>query len=356
MANSKADAARMLAELCQLMIGPGYLDEVAHEVSASGLTKALAKADAGFIYDQLMLSLSMQGISDDIATRYIIRHGNATRSEIRAALARRRCACPKLAGFEAYTGCRYRKSANTCARPQHLRLCPVRKLPLRKGLLNVQAHSLHFFLRDICQDDVSLFIDEVIDRAVVDARTGPERRYAADASIEAGVLPPDAVAAARQALLRQFGRVEGVSAKLANMVLADILLGGRPKDMRWRMIGAAMCTVDVLVHKFLDRTGILKAFGLEHAYGPRCYRKNGCDGVIAELARVVPVQSIDPAYPDYFPRLLELAIWRFCAETQHGVCRTRIVGKGSLCNQRHICPVAQSCALGGAKRRRRRKA
>ena len=122
MANSKADAARMLAELCQLMIGPGYLDEVAHEVAVSGLAKALAKADAGFIYDQLMLSLSMQGISDDIATRYIIRHGNATRIEIRAALARRRCACPKLAGFEAYTGCRYRKSANTCARPQHLRM------------------------------------------------------------------------------------------------------------------------------------------------------------------------------------------------------------------------------------------
>ena len=168
-------------------------------------------------------------------------------------------------------------------------------------------------------------------------------------------MAPELVATARQALLRQFGRVEGVSAKLANMVLADILLGGRPKDMRWRMIGAAMCTVDVLVHKFLDRTGILKAFGLEHAYGPRCYRENGCDGVIAELARVVPVQSIDPAYPDYFPRLLELAIWRFCAETQHGVCRTRIVGKGRLCNQRHHCPVAQSCALGGSKRRRRGK-
>ncbi|HMQ40192.1 MAG TPA: hypothetical protein PKC09_02865 [Paracoccus sp. (in: a-proteobacteria)] len=352
---SRVHAAHMLEALCRLMIGPGYLDEVTNEVERSGLARALAEGDADLIYDHLMLSLSMQGISDDIAVRYIAHHGNATRSEIRAALARSRCACPKLAGFEAYSGCRYRKSAMSCARPQHLRLCPVRKPPLRKGLLNIQAHSLHFFLRDVCHDDVAGFIDQLIDGAVTGAGTGAARHCSGAEGTDAGVLLPDAVLAARDALLGEFTRVSGVSAKLANMVLADILLGGRPDDLRWRSIGAAMCTVDVLVHKFLDRTGILHEFALEHAYGPRCYRADGCDGVIAELARAVPVQEIHADYPAYFPRLVELAIWRFCAETEHGMCRARVVGKGRLCEQRHSCPVAQYCARGGARKRRRRK-
>lgn len=158
--------------------------------------------------------------------------------------------------------------------------------------------------------------------------------------------------AARDALLGEFTRVSGVSAKLANMVLADILLGTRPDDLRWRSIGAAMCTVDVLVHKFLDRTGILAAFRLDHAYGPRCYRSDGCDGVIAQLAKSVSVRRIDPAYPDYFPRLLELAIWRFCAENQHGICRTRAVGKARPCKQRQHCPIARHCAHAKARRRK----
>lgn len=343
MPRDRAEAVRMVRAICRLTVGPGYLDQIADEWGHSGFRAELARAEVTLLYEALMTAFSMQGISDAIALGYIDRHGNPSRGQLQAALERSRCACPKLKGFAAYQGCRYRKTGPSCARPQHLRLCPVRKLPLRKGLLNVQAHSLHFFLRDVCGDDIAGFIDTTIIRA----RETAEEVAGQDTD---GAWVPDV----RKGLLAAFTRVDGVSFKLANMVLADILLGGRPEDPDWRQLGAAMRAVDVLVHKFLDRAGLLTLYGRAHNYGPRCYGDTGCDGVLHELALAMHPQEIDPAYPAYFPRLLELAIWRFCAEPDHGLCRSQAVGKGPLCRQRSDCPVASSCAFATPPRTRQR--
>ena len=341
MPRTRDEAVRMLSMLCQLTVGPGYLAQVAGQVQQEGLTEDLATGQSDRLYAALMGAFSMQGISDAIALGYIARHGNATRARLAADLGRSRCACPKLAGFDAYQACRYRKTGPDCARPQHLRLCPVRKLPLRKGLLNVQAYALHFFLRDVCGDDVSGFIDRIIaaardDAAGPGANAGPSPRSQG---------PPAWVPRARLALVAELSRVDGVSSKLANMVLADLLLGGRPDDHAWRQLGAAMRAVDVLVHKFLERSGTLDLYGRPHRYGPRCYGAAGCDGVLHEVALEMTAEAIDPGYPAYFPRLIELAIWRFCAEPGHGLCRSQAVGKGPTCRQRRSCPVAHFCAF-----------
>lgn len=314
----------------------------------TGLVEALAIGDADHVYNWLMDLLSLQGVSDAIALGYIATHGNADRATIRDHLAATRCACPKLAGFEAHLGCRYRKGAATCARPRHLRLCPVRKLPLRKGLLNVQAYSLHFFLRDLCEDDLAGFIDRQIANAKKDAGK------CGDANPD-GERRPDAagwVDSARAQLVAAFARIEGVSSKLADMILADILLGGRPGDCEWEAVGVTCIVVDSLVHKFLDRTGILKAFGATHAYGVACHRDHGCDGVIRQLARSIDASVIRPGYPANFPRALQSAIWMFCTASELDFCNAVNVGKGRRCRIAGECPVAWMCAMGRDRKKR----
>ncbi len=332
---------------------PGVGDQLGplrQGMAKTGLAEALATADSNRVYDWLMNLLSLQGVSDAIALGYIATHGNADRATIRKHLAATRCACPKLAGFEAHLGCRYRKEAATCARPQHLRLCPVRKLPLRKGLLNVQAYSLHFFLHDVCDDDLAGFIDRQIVETKAEAgehdQPGADRGSDRDTQTDAA----DWIDMARARLIAAFSRVEGVSSKLANMILADILLGGRPDNPDWEAVGATCVVVDSLVHKFLDRTGILKACGATHGYGVACHRDHGCDGVIRQLARGIDASTLRPGYPAYFPRAIQAAIWIFCTASELDYCNAANVGKGRQCKIAGVCPVARGCAKGRRRR------
>jgi hypothetical protein len=330
-------------------------------MAEDGLVAAFATGDTDRIYAWLMDLLSLQGISNDIAFGYIEAHGNADRPTIRDHLATTRCACPKLAGFEAHLGCRYRKEAATCARPQHLRLCPVRKLPLRKGLLNVQAYSLHFFLRDLCGDDLAGFIDgqiaaakaEVAEPDGDDAGDGGDADADETSGRQERGADLDWIDLARARLVTAFSRIEGVSSKLANMILADILLGGRPDDPDWEAVGATCIVVDSLVHKFLDRTGILKACKAPHAYGVACHRDHGCDGVIRQLARRIDASTLRPGYPAYFPRAIQAAIWMFCTASELDVCNAANVGKGRRCEMAGECPVAGMCVRGRGRGRGR---
>jgi hypothetical protein len=105
----------------------------------------------------------------------------------------------------------------------------------------------------------------------------------------------DWIDVARARLVMAFSRIEGVSSKLANMILSDILLGGRPDDPDWVAVGATCIVVDSLVHKFLDRTGILKAFKAPHAYGVACHRVAETKGF--EPSRRFPAYSLSRGAP-----------------------------------------------------------
>ena len=63
-----------------------------------------------------------------------------------------------------------------------------------------------------------------------------------------------------------------------------------------------MVAVDTLVHNFLHRTGILRRFVAEHAYGAVCYRPGGCADIIAAVAQQIDARAFNPGFPKAFPR------------------------------------------------------
>ncbi|WP_133117199.1 hypothetical protein [Mesorhizobium sanjuanii] len=104
------------------------------------------------------------------------------------------------------------------------------------------------------------------------------------------------------------------------MALSDLLLVADPGRERWVTTGASMVVIDTLVHNFLHRTACLRRFDAEHSYGPRCYGPGGSADVIAGIAERFDARTINPAFPACFPRLVEHAIWRFCAAGRFNIC------------------------------------
>jgi hypothetical protein len=205
----------------------------------------------------------------------------------------------------------------------------VPSLPLRKGDLNQLAFSLFFFLRDQCQGDLVGFIDRIF--AEVDAAEST-----------------DPLAAKRQALIAAFSQVHAISTKLIAMTFAPLLMAGDPRRLGWIRVGRSLVAVDSLVHNFLHRTGILAAFDRPHLYGARCYRPDGCTGLIHELAARIDASQINPRFPKTFPRLIQFAIWSFCAETRTNICNGRQIDDRFPC-PRLDCPVDQLCSRTARK-------
>jgi hypothetical protein len=75
-----------------------------------------------------------------------------------------------------------------------------------------------------------------------------------------------------------------------------------------------MIAVDTLVHNFLHRTGILRRFRADHAYGLACYRPGGCAEIIEAVAHQIDARQFDRRFPRAFPRFVQHAIWRYCSQ------------------------------------------
>ena len=322
MVTTIAEAVELVRQVClRSSLDHRFLDESSGD--AEMLRQAIRNRDTPALYDWLMAGFSLQGISDRIALDYIDRHGNATWDAIEAALANHRCNCPKLGGFDSYRQCGYRKTAALCREPDHLADCPVPVLHLRKGDLNQQAFSLYYFLRDRCGGDLVGFIERIF--ATIDA---------------AGFVDP--VTAKHDQLMAEFTRIHAVSSKLAAMMLASLLMAGGGSRPDWRRVGQSMVTIDSLVHNFLHRTGILRAFDQSHLYSATCYGPRGCAAVINQLADRIDARQFHPSYPKRFPRLIEVAIWGFCAEAHDGICNGRVIDDRFPCTNAD-CPVGERC-------------
>lgn len=436
-AETQARAIDLVAGVVALKGNQRIIPAMIREGRRGGIARAVRAHDTPALYDWFMDLLSLQGISDRNALSYIHKHGNATYAEVGRRLATTRCACPKLESFASFTGCGYRKDARTCANPQHLRLCPVRQLPLRKGLLNIQAVSLHHWLTDVCGGDIVAWIDRTIAAAKVGGEAGattlpealpsllsdvlepeiagkatapsellsplpdrtlkgsPEKEeedghhgavQAAEAPSKGGSAADDHTAApvgvpatgksrrrltppqrlhlqgvepwawrAKVTLVASLSAVEGVSAKLANMTFAALMIGGRANDADWMGVASLMVTVDSLIHNMIERTGVLAAFGAEHAYGPRCYGPNGCEAVIYTLTEAIraremaaspknePPDTCASRLPQLAPIEVQKALWRFCTAGVLNFCNVARVGSGPSCHAVDICPVHQHC-------------
>jgi hypothetical protein len=315
-------AVRIIYRVCCLAGAADLIDEIGAELRAEGVLAAIRRHDTAVLFDWLMAALSYQGISDRVAFGYMERHGRARWRDIEAKLGHG-TTCPKLQSYWHYHGCRYDKISRTCAEPNHMTHCPVPSHDLRNGRLNQTAYSLYLFMCDIADSDLIGWIDRQLQTA----------DWPRDANRPARL---------RAALIEPLREVYGVSDKVLTMTLSCVLLAAPRGYETWREVGATMIAIDTLVHNFLHRTGVLARFGADHVYGAGCYRPGGCADIITMAARRIDARAFNPAFPVNFPRFVQHAIWRYCAQLGLDVCNGNRLDDRTRCGNVY-CQIRQFC-------------
>jgi hypothetical protein len=315
-------ARSLIQRVCHLAGTEAFIDEAGLGPDGKDLRKAIRSRNTAALFDQLVAALSYQGISDEVAKNFMDRHGLASWHVIESGL-RKRPTCPKLSSYWHFHDCRYNKSRFTCAEPNQLADCPLPRSWLRNGRLNQTAYSLYLFVRHIADGDLVGWIDR--------------RLHAASRHPE-----PARLARMRAALLDPLREVYGVSDKVLTMALSQLLLGALRSRRHWREVGGSMIAVDILVHNFLQRTGILRRFVAHHSYGPACYRPNGCAEIIETVAGEIDASQFDRRFPRMFPRFVQYAIWRYCAQQGLDICNGNQIDDRKPCGNVQ-CSLYPSC-------------
>lgn len=306
-------AVRIIQAIYRLARSDKLLDTNAVNPTRDMLRSALRNRDTGLIYEWLAGVFALQGISDRVAIEYARKNGSANWKKISADLAKKPT-CPKLSSFWHYEGCGYSKTLRTCARPDHFRDCPVPKMRLRNGGLNITAWSFFLFISDIAAGD---FVDWL--RKRIRTEKGHSRAIQGD----------------RDRLLVPLNGIYGVADKVLSMALSDLLLAA---PLRWRCchrVGGSLIVIDSLLHNNLHRTGILARYKAEHRFGPACYQPRGCAEIIDRVA----------IHINAAPRGVSHAIWRYCAQDGLNICN------GNKIDDRHSCK-NMYCRLYGVCDRR----
>lgn len=317
----------LINTLCDIAHGTSELLSLQSQVRANAVRRAIAAHNNVALYDWLMRTFSYQGISDRAVDEYISRYGNATFNDIGERL--ERAQCEKLEGFWSFSGCAYEKLRRRCSCPSQFSGCPLPELPLRNGRLNQLAFSLYFFIRDVASGDLVSYLDQSVSRVLPDA---PSR------IVHAALIPP-------------WRSIFGVSDKVIAMALTTLLMSAPRKKQGWARAGQKLIVIDSLVHNFLHRTGALSALGSAHPYGAGCYAAGGCSDVIDLLAAGVDARRYSTAFPAHFPRFVQSAVWRYCAQSTWNVCNGNQIDDRMRCGNRD-CYLRQHCrrkALGSQK-------
>ena len=229
----------------------------------------------------------------------------------------------KAQSYWHFHGCRYDKISRTCAEPDHIDTCPLPSHRLRNGRLNQMAYSLFLFIRDVADGDLVGWIDRRLQ--VADDPASPTR-----------------LAQLREALIRPLREIYGVSDKVLTMTLSCILLAAPKRLHLWREVGASMIAIDTLVHNFLVRTGILARFEADHSYGVACYQTGGCADMIEAVAQRIDARRFNSDFPQPFPRFVQHAIWRYCAQSGLDVCNGNRIDDRQSCTNVY-CQICSYC-------------
>jgi hypothetical protein len=315
-------AARLIRRICRIAGEPGLIHKLSRDLARRGVRAAIRRRDTSVLFDWLIETASFQGIGNHVAQGYMERHGRVRWHEIATLLAGGP-QCPKLQSYWHFDHCGYEKIERCCAEPGHFPGCPLPTHDLRNGRLNQAAYSLFLFMRDVAGDDFVGWIDQRLASAQLPCA-------------------PDRTMRLREALIEPLSHVHGVSNKVLSMALASLLLAGDPQRVLWAQAGAVMIAVDTLVHNFLHRTGILRRLGAEHLYGPTCYAPDGCGEILERIAATIDARRFNPAFPANFPRFVQHAVWRFCAESGLDECNGRQIDDRARCDRRE-CPVFRLC-------------
>jgi hypothetical protein len=315
------DATQLVLRVCQLAGSASFVADARESLEAEGVREAVRTRNTAALFDWLVSILSYQGISDQVASDYMERHGLATWQAIERDLGRTP-SCPKLRSYWQFHDCRYNKSRYTCAELVHLPGCPLPNYWLRNGRLNQTAYALHLFIRDVADGDLVGWIDRRLNAAA--KQPGPDR-----------------LARMRMAVLDPLKEVYGVSDKMLMMALSVLFLGV-PGRRRWLEVGGSMIAVDTLVHNFLHRTGILHRFRADHAYGLACYRPGGCAEIIDTVAEQIDARQFNRRFPKTFPRFVQHAIWRYCSQQGLDICNGNQIDDRKHCDNKE-CDLYSIC-------------
>ncbi len=318
--HGEAHALRLVHAVCCLAGCASFVDDRRTELINDGIVTAIEAHDTPKLFDWIVPAFSFQGIADAIASDYMNRHGVLTWAAIAADLDANP-ACPKLHSYWQFYDCGYRKVAGTCNAPAQFSGCPLPLHPLRNGRLNQTAYSLFLFIRDVADGDLVAWID----RRLAEANDPAE---------------PDRAVKMGEALVGPLRHVYGVSDKVLSMSLSGLLVAS-PKPT-WTDAGAHMIAIDTLVHNFLHRTGILQRLGATHPYGLACYRPNGCADIIRSLATMIDARQFNRSFPKVFPRFVQHAIWRYCAQTYFDMCNGNRIDDHQPC-QNYYCKLFNLC-------------
>ena len=313
-------ATNLIRKICVLSGQFDLIEDVRASFAEAGLADAVQRHDSDALFAWLAEAISFQGISDSVAAGYIEQHGIVEAIDVRLGLKSPRL-CPKLQSYWHFSECGYRKGSNSCNEPRHLRQCPLPRHDLRNGSLNQAAYGMYLFMRDIADGDFVFWIDSRLSQANQGVGLRRLRRL-------------------RDAVVLPLRNVHGLSDKVLNMSLGNLLLGGDPSRTLWVEAGAGMIAVDSLVHNWMWRSGILRKLEAQHVYGPACYRPDGCAAIIEQVALRIDARVFNRQFPHVFPRFIQKAIWSFCAELGFNQCNGRRIDDSSRCDQ-------SECALFG---------
>jgi hypothetical protein len=298
-----------------------YLDELKEAGKDLDLFRSIGRTRSSKIFEWLMAALSYQGISDEVARSYMAAHERPAWAKIARGV--KSGVCPLLQSYWHFHGCRYRKAAQTCARPDLMGTCPLPVHDFRNGNLNQLAYSLFLFMRDVADADLVGWID----RRLAEAQVGPSHSR---------------LGRMQQSLIEPLAGLHGASYKVLNMALSDLLLIGGSRNRLWAEVAAGLIAIDTLVHNFLVRTGILARAGANHPYGPQCYGSAGCASVLSILSGGIDARQFNPAFPKIFPRYIQHAIWAYCAGEGLSVCNGNSIDDLHRCKNKG-CRLYLSC-------------
>jgi hypothetical protein len=315
-------AVRLIHAICGLAGSPTLIDDIRADLAADKVAGAIRRHDSAAVFDWLLAALSYQGIADQVAADYMAKHGRAAWADIDRKLDRG-VSCPKLKSYWHFHGCRYSKASGTCAEPDHIGACPLPSHDLRNGHLNQTAYSLFLFIRDIVGGDLIGWIDAQL--AAANSPPGPAR-----------------LARMAAALIEPMREIYGVSDKVLAMALSSLLLGAPKKMGRWTEVGGRLIAIDTLVHNFLHRTGTLARFKANHVYGAACYRPGGCADILHTVAQRIDARQFNPTFPATFPRFVQYAVWRYCAQNGLDVCNGNRISDSRRCGNMD-CRVRLMC-------------
>ena len=116
-------AVRVVHTVRCLAGAASLIDDIRADLRAEGIPSAIRRHDTATLFDWLISALSYQGISDQVATDYMERHGRLRWADIDAKVAASPT-CPKLKSYWHFHGCRYDKISRTCSE-QHRYLSPA---------------------------------------------------------------------------------------------------------------------------------------------------------------------------------------------------------------------------------------